>query len=101
MSTLIIPDLSNDAAEEFILDLANREKIVIPFGSGFNSPQQNLAFEKAIEIGWVRLIDIRPASPKPGAPPNTMSRMFMLTAIGMNRLNEIRAKKTIDRKLNS
>lgn len=104
---IILPALGSKAEfEEKILEEASTKKLVMGIGSMFQDNELNIAFQKALETGWVRLWDLQPvltnpmAVPGPSNPP-LLCRIFKITNSGQDRLQEIRRKKQIDQRLKS
>lgn len=72
----------------------------LPLGAAFQTADENLVFDKMINEGHLRLIDIRPM-PLPGPVVQqqvVMARIFLLTKEGKARLQEIKSRKMIDGK---
>lgn len=108
MSGIIIPNisLSNTQAENVLLTEAQNKKLFMPIGNMFQATEANLAFQKAMEMGWIRLWDIQPILPNPMQPPGPQNvplpaRVFKITNSGQERLREIQRRGEIDKRLNN
>jgi hypothetical protein len=90
--------------EENILNEAGTKKLVLGIGAIFTEPEMNIAFQKCMEMGWVRLWDIQPVLPNPMMPVGPENqpipcRIFKISNAGEERLREIRRRKEIDKRL--
>lgn len=95
-----IPDLTaNLRAERTALegiDAATKRQGVCgyPIGAPIH-PTEAMAFNKACEAGYIRMVNIRTviASPAPNQPPVPMAiATYLLTREGHARLNELRER---------
>jgi hypothetical protein len=104
--TLAVPGLGAKPNYEEGVLIEAQKKLVMAIGSVFQDPEMNLAWQKAMEMGWIRLWDIQPVVPKPMLPPGPDNvpvpcRIFKLTNSGQDRLSEIQRRKEIDKRLNT
>jgi hypothetical protein len=95
---------SNADMEEVVLTEAAK-KLVMGIGAVFQDSAMNIAFQKSLEMGWIRLLDLVPVLPQPMLPPGPQNmpqpcRVFKITNTGDERLREIGRRKAIDKKLN-
>lgn len=77
--------------------LENMEKIgmlTIPYGATLPTADQ-LAFDAALMVNYVQLVDIRPMQ-MPNNPTPIMARCFILTTEGTSRLRQIRETHRLD-----
>jgi hypothetical protein len=99
---IILDTSSNAAMEEFIL-LESHKKLVMGIGAVFQDTATNIAFQKCMEMGWIRLFDIQPVMPNPMQPPGPQNtpvacRIFKISNTGQDRLMEIQRRKQIDQR---
>jgi hypothetical protein len=89
--------------EEFIL-LEGHKKLVMGLGAVFQDSGTNVAFQKCMEMGWIRLFDVVPVLPNPMQPAGPQNvpvpcRIFKITNTGQDRLMEIQRRKQIDKRI--
>lgn len=102
---IIVPNqMSGPDFEERILIEASTSKLVMGVGAIFQDSGMNMAFQKCMEMGWIRFFDLVavPQNPiKPPGPDNVAvpCRVFKITNNGQDRLLEIQRRKQIDKRL--
>jgi hypothetical protein len=94
---------SKTTFEEVVLIEATK-KLVMGIGAIFQEPEMNLAWQKSMEMGWIRLWDLQPVLPNPKMPQGPTNlpvpcRVFKITNSGQERLREIQRRKEIDTRL--
>lgn len=99
MPTLILSPKHLELETHFLETAIKNNGIhALPLGAAWQTADENLVFDKMINEGHLRLIDIRPM-PLPGPVVQqqaVMARIFLLTKEGKARLTEIKNRKRID-----
>jgi hypothetical protein len=104
LQPIMIPGLGSKSNFEEVILTEAQKKMAVAIGSVFQEPEMNLSFQKALEMGWIRLWDLQPVTPNPMLPVGkdnmpVLARIFKITNTGSERLREIQRRKEIDKRI--
>jgi len=102
---IVVPGIGSKPNFERNILVEAEKKLVMGVGAVFQEPEMNLAWQKCMEMGWIRFWDLQPVLPNPMLPPGkdnmpTPCRIFKITNSGQERLREINRRMEIDNRMN-